>query len=140
MRKLVTRAIVVGVGAMLIQGCAGGVAESPPAQPTGAASVASAGIYGTDSFFSVEWSPDERRGKPMVSGYVTNQYGMAMRNVRMRVDALDAAGQVTGTYIGFVNGYLTPGSRVYFEVPVAAKAPSYRVSVLSWEAIQGFGV
>ena len=135
------RGAAVGA-AVLTQACAGGVVmESPQAPPTagGSASIASAGIYGTDSFFSLEWQPDERRGRPLVSGYVTNNYGMAMRNVRLRVDALDAAGQPTAAYVGYVIGYLTPGAHVYFEVPVRAKAPSYRVTVLSWEAIQGFG-
>ena len=132
---------MVAVAAGLAHACAGGTIESPAPVSIGggAASVASTGIYGTDSYFKLEWQPDERRGKPFVSGYVTNEYGLAMRNVRLRVDALDAAGQPTATYIGYVNGYLTPGSRVYFEVPVAAKAPSYRVTVLSFDAIQGFG-
>jgi len=135
------RAAAVSAAAMVTQACAGGMVESPQGAPTagGAASVASAGIYGTDSFFTLEWQPDERRGRPFVSGYVTNQYGMAMRNVRLRVDALDAAGRPSATYIGYVNGYLSPGVRSYFEVPVGEKAPSYRVTVLSWEAIQGFG-
>jgi hypothetical protein len=64
---------------------------------------------------------------------------LATRNVRLRVEALDAAGAVTAAYIGYVNGFITPGSRVYFEVPVETKAPSYRVSVLSFDPVQGHG-
>ena len=130
---------VWGVVALLAQACAGGMMESQPAASVGSAAVTNAGIYGTDRYFSLEWQPDERRGRPLVSGYVTNQWGLSMRNVRLRVDALDAAGAATATYIGYVNGQLTPGARVYFEVPVQAKAPSYRVTVLSWDPIQGFG-
>jgi hypothetical protein len=138
MRGAVRSAVGLAVVSMLIQACAGGAMQS--AQSTSSAQGAqSYGIYGTDSYFKVEWQPDERRGKPMVSGYVTNQWGLATRNVRLRVEALDAAGAVTATYIGYVNGYVIPGSHVYFEVPVQAKAPSYRVSVLSFDPVQGHG-
>ena len=129
--------VAAAVMAMLGHGCAGGLA---PATPTGAgaADVPSYGIYGTERYFDLEWQPGQRGGRPLVSGYVTNQIGHAMRNVRLRVEALDAAGRVTASYIGYVNGYVTPGAHVYFEVPVPAAAPSYRVSVLSYDLIQGF--
>lgn len=136
MQKVSRVAVACAVVAMLMQGCAGGVTESAS---TGAAasSAPSYGIYGVDSYFKVEWQPDERRGKPMVSGYVTNQWGVATKNVRLRVEALDAAGSAGASYIGYVSGYVLPGTRVYFEVPVQAKAPNYRVTVLSFDAIQG---
>lgn len=129
-------AVACAVVPMLAQACAGGVMQSTSsgASPQ---SPPSYGIYGTDSYFTVEWQPDERRGQPIVSGYVSNQWGWATRNVRLRVEALDAAGTVTASYIGYVNGYVTPGSRVYFEVPVQAKAPNYRVTVLSFDPLQG---
>jgi hypothetical protein len=131
----------VGVVAVLFQGCAGGVMDSAPSAPVagGGTTAPSYGIYGTDSYFTLEWQPDERRGKPMVSGYITNQWGLTTRNVRLRVEALDAAGNVTASYIGYVNGFVNPGSHVYFEVPVQAKAPSYRVTVLSFDPAQGHG-
>jgi hypothetical protein len=116
------------VAAMLLVGVAASVAGAQ-----------SYGIYGVDNYFKVEAQPDERRGKPIVSGYVTNQWGLTVRNLRLRVEALDAAGGVTATYIGFVSGYVTPGSHVYFEVPVAERAPRYRVTVLSFDPVQGFG-
>lgn len=132
LRALVTCAVV----AMLVQACAGGATQSAA---TGAAAPSrpSYGIYGVDSYFKVEWQPDERRGRPIVSGYVTNQWGVSTKNVRLLVEALDAAGGVSGSYIGYVSGYVLPGVRVYFEVPVPAKAPNYRVTVLSFDAIQG---
>ena len=113
---------------LLTQACASGAA-SP-------ASVQSSGIYGTDNYFKLEWQPDERRGRPVVTGYVTNQWGIGVNNVRMRVEALDTGGVVTATYIGYVFGDVTPGTRAYFEVPVAQKAGNYRVSVLSFDAQQ----
>jgi hypothetical protein len=139
MRETLRGAAVCAM-AVLTQACAGGM-ESAPSAPVGGTtqSAPSYGIYGVDSYFKLEWQPDERRGQPMVSGYVTNQWGLAMRNVRLRVEALDAAGVTTATYIGYVNGILTPGAHVYFEVPVQAKAPAYRVTVLSFDPIQGLG-
>jgi hypothetical protein len=121
---------------MVAQACAGGAPQSA-SSGSAAQGAPSYGIYGVESYFKVEWQPDERGGKPLVSGYVTNQWGLGARNVRLRVEALDAGGGVTATYIGYVNGYVTPGSRVYFEVPVPAKAPNYRVTVLSFDPING---
>ena len=140
MRNAVGWAVVIGVAPILIQACANGAMQS--AQGVASApggSAPSYGIYGVDNYFKVEWQGDERRGKPVVSGYVTNQWGIVTRNVRLRVEALDSAGTVTATYIGYVNGYVTPGTRVYYEVPVPVKAPRYRVTVLSFEPVQGLG-
>jgi hypothetical protein len=136
MQRVLRAAVACAVVAMLVQACAGGATQSA-SSGAAAPSVPSYGIYGVDSYFKVEWQPDERRGKPIVSGYVTNQWGISTKNVRLRVEALDAAGSVSASYIGYVNGYVLPGTRVYFEVPVPAKAPNYRVTVLSFDAIQG---
>jgi len=136
MRRTLWSAVGLAVVPMLIQACAGGAMQSTPSA-AGGPGAQSYGIYGTDNYFKVEWQADERGGKPTVSGYVTNQWGLVTRNVRLRVEALDAAAAVTATYIGYVNGYVVPSSRVYFEVPVPAKAPSYRVSVLSFDPVQG---
>ena len=136
MQRVLRALVACAVVAMLVQACAGGVTQSAPSGAA-APSVPSYGIYGVDSYFKVEWQPDERRGKPIVSGYVTIQWGISTKNVRLRVEALDAAGSVSASYIGYVNGYVLPGTRVYFEVPVPAKAPNYRVTVLSFDAIQG---
>ena len=118
--------------ALLAQACAGGTVVSTPAD-------LSYGVYGYDDYFKVEWQPDERRGKPLVSGYVGNQWGFPVRNVRLRVDALDGSGKVTATYIGYVDGVVIPGSRVYFEVPVPTSAPGYRVRLLSFDPVRGGG-
>ena len=118
--------------ALLTQACAGGTAAVAPSEP-------SYGVYGYDDYFKLEWQADERHGKPLVSGYVGNQWGFPIKNTRLRVEALDGTGNVTATYIGYVNGVVIPGSRVYFEVPVPQKAPGYRVKVLSFDAVQGHG-
>ena len=138
MRRALGAVVTAAVVAVLIQGCAGGMTQSAPnaAGAASPASVPSYGVYGTESLFTVQWQPDERRGKAVVSGYVTNQWGIGVNNVRMRVEALDSAGGVTATYVGYVFGDLTPGTRAYFEVPLAQKAANYRVSVLSFDPQQ----
>ena len=136
MQRALRVTVVCGLVVMLGQACAGGATSSVSGGPPGPGAP-SYGIYGADSYFKVEWQADERAGRPLVTGYVDNLWGLPTRNVRLRVEALDAAGNVTASYIGYVFGYVAPGTRVYFEVPVAAKAPAYRVSVLSFDPVQG---
>jgi hypothetical protein len=86
----------------------------------------------------VEWTASEdRRGRPIVSGYVYDQRaGSYATNVRLLVEALDASSQVVGSTTGYVMGDVPPSSRSYFEVRVPAKAASYRVTIQSffWRA------
>src|SRR5712691_10741122 len=90
------------------------------------------GIYGIERYFTIESETGERRGRPVVRGYITSQYGFGLRNVRLRVEAFDAADAVLATEIGYVGGLVLPGSHVYFEVPVTQRAPKYRVTILSF--------
>jgi len=86
----------------------------------------------------VEWSAGaDRRGRPVVSGYVYNERGGSYATaVRLRVDALDAGGQVIGSTTGYVLGDVPPSSRSYFEVGSPAPATDYRVTIESfaWRA------
>ena len=86
-------------------------------------------VEGTDS--------EDRRGRPVVSGYVYNQRaGSYAVSVRLLVDALDGSGQVTGSTVGYVLGEVPPSNRSYFEIKAPAKAASYRVTIESfaWRA------
>ncbi len=93
-------------------------------------------IYGADQFFKLNWAPGERRGRPIVAGYISNEFGFSARDVRLRVESLDPAGRVVAKTTGYVPGVMTPGVHIYFEVPVAEKADAYRVTVLSFEFLQ----
>jgi hypothetical protein len=90
-------------------------------------------VYGGEQFFTLDWEPGQYCGRATVEGHVANVYGIAADRVRLLVESLDASGQVTATTIGYVNGLVMPGTRVYFDVPVGQQAPSYRVSILSWD-------
>jgi hypothetical protein len=91
-----------------------------------------------DSDLRVEGTGSEdRRGRPVVSGYVYNQRaGSYAVSVRLRVEALDGSGQVTGSTVGYVLGEVPPSNRSYFEIKAPAKAASYRVTIESfaWRA------
>jgi hypothetical protein len=91
-----------------------------------------------DGDLRVEWTGSEdRRGRPVVSGYVYNQRaGSYAGTVRLLVEALDGSGQVIGSTTGYVLGDVPPSNRSYFEIRAPAKAASYRVTIASfaWRA------
>jgi hypothetical protein len=91
-------------------------------------------MQGIEHYFSVEFEPGTGRRGPIVSGYVYNKSGMTADRVRLGIDTVDAAGQVTATTIGDVLGTVPPGNRSYFEVQVKNPGP-YRVRVLSFDPI-----
>jgi hypothetical protein len=101
----------------------------------GAGSVAAQGFgRSADADLRLEWAgAEDRRGRPLVSGYVYNQRpGSYATSMRLLVEALDASGQVVGSTSGFVLGDVPPSSRSYFEIRAPAKAASYRVTIQSF--------
>lgn len=92
-----------------------------------------------DQYFRVEWQLGQSRsGRPTVTGYVYNGYGLSAFNIRLLVEQLDAGGQPTSRTTAYVNGDVPGMGRAYFEVPVPGAGASYRVSVL-WFDWQGRG-
>jgi len=96
-------------------------------------------IQGVDRYLRLEWEAGQGRRGPVVSGYVHNTYGHTADRVRLVVEGVDGAGQVTATTHVQVLGTIPPGTRGYFEVPAPRGAASYRVRVLSFDAV-GRGV
>jgi uncharacterized protein involved in response to NO len=91
--------------------------------------VQSGGLTTETSDFTVEAYPATWRGQPMVAGRVYNKRPMRATRVRLRVEALDAAGTVVASDVRQLDRDVDFGDRVYFEVPPPAQAPAYRVSV-----------
>jgi hypothetical protein len=89
-------------------------------------------MYGTERYFSVDWSPGERGGRPLVNGVVASNYGLAAISVQLLVESLDASGGVAAWTIGWLPRGIPPFGHSYFEIPVAHPAPAYRVSVFSY--------
>jgi hypothetical protein len=104
----------------------------------GAGAVVSAQFGDPDRYFGLEWAGGERRGKPNVNGYIVNNYRLGAGNVQLRVESVDAAGKTVAT-IPWSVADVPAGARVYFEVPVKAKAPRYRVTITGWDWREGGG-
>jgi len=97
-------------------------------------------VYGADGYFSFSevQTVAGRRGA-MVAGYIRNEWNMPARQLRLRVEHVDVAGQIVTTTIGYVPDTVMPGSRRYFEVPVGSAVGTYRVSVLSFNWVSPLG-
>ena len=76
------------------------------------------GSAAPERFFRVEATGGQGRGgRPIVSGYVYNDYGNAAGRIQLAVESLDAGGQVVGRSLVHVDGTIPPYGRIYFEVP-----------------------
>jgi len=93
-------------------------------------------VWGWEQFFKVTWEPMERKGRPYVAGYVLNDWGFPATRIQLLVDGLDSSGPVVSQTVSWLGQSITPGSRVYFEVPAPQPAASYRVSVFAFDWLQ----
>ena len=88
----------------------------------------------TDGRFQIEWQTTQTpKGAPLIAGHVQNTRGGGVANLRMKVETLDAQGQVIGSATALVPGYVGGFSRIYFEVPLEKAGVGYRVSVASFD-------
>ncbi len=87
--------------------------------------------------FRAETEPDllGRRGRAVV-GWLYNEGGFGVTNVRLRVDVLDGAGQTVASGEAYVYGNVAAHGRAYFFVPVARYAERYRVTVLRYDRLE----
>jgi hypothetical protein len=84
-----------------------------------------------ETTFRIEPGPAEERGS-RVTGHVVNQSGLAIKRVRLLVDALEG-GRVVGQRVSWLGTDLGPGRRAYFTAEAPAPASAYRVSVYDYE-------
>lgn len=96
-------------------------------------------VIGWEQFFRLNWTVGERKGKPVVTGTIYNNWGFTAANVRLLVDELDANGQIVEQRIGWLGFTLTPGTTAPFEVPVVHATPNHRVSVFAFDWVQADG-
>lgn len=98
-------------------------------------------IVGWEQFFKLDWQADQRRGRPVVSGHIMNDWGFPARNIQLLVEGLDGTGSVVGQRVSWLGTELTPGMRVYFETPAPppGSAAAYRVSVFAFDWVQAGG-
>jgi hypothetical protein len=81
-----------------------------------------------------EWEAGQSRsGRPVITGYLYNDYGRAANNVRLLVGTLDCSGRVVDRAYGFVHGIEPVFGRSYFVVPLKTAGAGYRITVTSYE-------
>jgi hypothetical protein len=72
-------------------------------------------------------------GRPVIQGYIYNDYLRAAAEVQLLVEAVDASGAVVSRDVGFVRGAVLFKDRAYFEVPIKTAGASYRVSITAFD-------
>jgi hypothetical protein len=127
MGRLRLIAIVPLAASLALAACAPTTTASGPLTPL---------VIGWEQFFTLTWTVGDRRGQPVVSGKIYNNWGFAAANVRLLVDELDASGRIIDQRVGWLGFTLTPGTTAPFEIPVAHGTPNHRVSVFAFDWIQ----
>jgi len=102
---------------------------------TGSARGAEPTPAGPDFRAEAETDKLSRRG-PAVSGWLYNDKSIAVSNVRLQVDVLDASGEVVGTAEGWIYGNVPGRGRAYFFVVVPRLGGNYRVTVLRFDRLE----
>jgi hypothetical protein len=128
--RTVMKRLLVATMAMLA------LAVGSPLRPAAALSAASS----VDARIRLDWEVGATRGgRPVIQGYVYNDYGRPASDVQLLVETLDASGAVIGRTVGFVRGVVQLNDRTYFEVPIKVTGASYRVSVTGFDWKGGGG-
>ena len=96
-------------------------------------------ISGNAGTITLEWeATQDKRGRPLIVGHMIT-YGAKSGycTPRLLVETLDAQGRVIAQNTGFIPGFVGGYDHVYFEEPVRAPGPAYRVSISSWNNCAG---
>lgn len=87
-----------------------------------------------DARLRLDWEPGTTHaGRPVIRGWVFNDYGSSAKDVRLLVETVDPSGNVIARDIGFVRGAVAFNDRTYFEVPLKTTGASYRVSIVGFD-------
>jgi hypothetical protein len=94
---------------------------------------------GNAGTITLDWQvTQDSAGRPLIVGHVITRGGKASYCIpRLLVQTLNAQGQVTAERMGFIPGTVGGYDKVYFEEPVRAPGPAYRVSIASWDKCAG---
>jgi hypothetical protein len=92
---------------------------------------------GYEQWFRLDWTLDqEASGAPRISGYIYNDYIFDAGRMRLLVQALDPAGGIVGQRLEWAHS-VPALSRAYFEASRLPAADHYRVTVWTFEFLQG---
>lgn len=103
---------------------------------TAAAKVLEPLVPGWERIFKLDWELEEKRGRPVVNGYVVNDSPYELAGVRLLVEGLDEQGNIASQRLTWVPGDLTPFSRRYFEAPAPGRHPKYQVRVFAYDRVE----
>ena len=108
---------------------------------TGGAHAATSTQVGNAGTITLNWeAAQDKAGRPLIVGSVVTYGGKAgYCNPRILVETLDGQGRVVAHNVGFIPGYVGGYDNVYFQEPVRAPGPEYRVSITSWDKCGGGG-
>jgi len=96
-------------------------------------------ISGNAGTITLDWqATQDKAGRPLIVGHMIT-YGARSGYCipRLLVETLDSQGEVVARNTGFIPGYVGGYDNVYFEEPVRAPGPAYRVSIPSWSNCAG---
>ena len=98
-------------------------------------------IAGNSGTITIDWeATQDSKGRPLIAGHVSTYGGMSGYCIpRLLVETLDAQEQVTAQRMSFIPGFVGGFDNVYFETPIRAPGPAYRVSIASWDKCAGGG-
>jgi len=94
-------------------------------------------VPGWERFFTIDSQAGQRKGRPILSGAVHNQYGATATRVQLLVQGLDDKGGVVSQRVVWLGDSIEPFDTVHFDVPVEPAA-NYRVTIFAYDG-QGRG-
>ena len=115
---------------------------APPAQAQSTPQQGKAGTstqVGNAGTITLQWeAKQDNVGRPLIVGHMIT-YGAKSGYCipRLLVETLDTQGQVVAQNVGFIPGFVGGYDNVYFEEPIRAPGPAYRVSISSWNNCGG---
>jgi len=93
-----------------------------------------------ERYFRIEAESGQGRGgRPVLRGYIYNNYAAAATQIQLLVENLDGSGQVVGRSLVRADGVVPAFGRLYFDTPYTAGGSSYRASVYYYEWLKGGG-
>ena len=117
---------------MILATTLGGCAPAAPAGPLTPL------VVGWEQFFKLTWTVGvNKKGQPIVSGHIYNDWNFAAANMRLLVDELGPNGQILDQRLEWLGFLLTPGTTAPFEIAVAHSTPNHRVSVFAFDWVVG---
>ncbi len=119
--------VVAGAGILALLGTSPvSVAANTPLSPL---------VVTWQRYLSLDSQTAQVHGRTVVQGTVRNIWDTPTRRIQLLIEGLDASGTVVSQSVEWLGIDLTPGSHVYFEIPVKQPAAaSYRVSVFAFDS------